>query len=277
MGVEPCRRRRGPPRRAPRATAPGPARSSPGCSSSTAVPSTPMNTSRAAVTSPASSRVTRAPAPTRAKSPWRRLTSSKAWPVRAGAAGHAHLGEHLVAAQRGGEVRLEQVGRGDRAGPAGADRGHRGAQQQGHRRPLGGRVVVGQRAAEGAPVAHRGVGHERRHLGQQRHPPRHLGVAPEAGVGGRAPRSPGRRRRPRSCRGRRTRPMSTSTLGRPSRRASSGSRLWPPARILASSPASTSAPTTPSTVSGATYANGGGFTPGPPPVERAASGRASRR
>src|SRR5438876_199117 len=52
---------------------------------------------------------------------------------------------------------------------------------------------------------------------------------------------------------------STRCAGRASRKLSSGTRLWPPASTLASSPSSASSESASSRVVGAWYSNGGGF------------------
>src|SRR5205085_11689670 len=52
---------------------------------------------------------------------------------------------------------------------------------------------------------------------------------------------------------------STRCAGRASRKLSSGTRLWPPASTLASSPSSASSASASSRVVGAWYSNGGGF------------------
>src|SRR5438105_12249369 len=56
---------------------------------------------------------------------------------------------------------------------------------------------------------------------------------------------------------------STSSVGRASRNASSGIRLWPPASTFASSPASPRRATASSTLAGAVCSSGGGFSSAP--------------
>src|SRR5947207_10834177 len=56
---------------------------------------------------------------------------------------------------------------------------------------------------------------------------------------------------------------STSRLGFANRKLSRGTRLWPPARTLASTPPAARAASASSSVRGATYSNGAGFIPLP--------------
>ena len=65
----------------------------------------------------------------------------------------------------------EELRRGDRPGAARRERLDGRVQGQGHRRVLGRRVRVGQRAADGAPVADLEVADQRRGARQQRHAP----------------------------------------------------------------------------------------------------------
>ena len=75
-----------------------------------------------------------------------------------------HLGDDLVALQRGREQALEEF---FRLQPAlvGDDGG---AERQHGRRIIRGRIVVGERAADGALVAHRGIADQAGQFGQRR-------------------------------------------------------------------------------------------------------------
>ena len=150
---------------------------------------------------------------------------------------HPDLGDDLALADRGREVVLEHVGRRDLAGAAGAGHRERALAGQEHGGQVGGRVAVGQRAADGPAVAHLLVGDR----------------APSPGPPGRARRCPAGRRdassrrsatgRSRAARraGPATLRRSTSSVGAASRSFISGSSECPPASSLASSPPSLSA------------------------------------
>ena len=97
--------------------------------------------------------------------------------------GHAHRGDELVLAQHRCEGIFDQVR--DRYGAAaGRSLGrHSGAQSGQHRRPIGGRVGMGQVAADGAPVAHGRITDAAGRLGQEAVGPLHVGRRGDLGVG----------------------------------------------------------------------------------------------
>ena len=158
--------------------------------------------------------------------------------------------QQLMGLQRGGEHHLEEVGGGDGAGAVGAAASHLGVEGPGQHAPLGGRVGVGQAPAEGAPHPDRVMAHPAGGVGQQ--PPERAAVslrsnsrwrtlAPTATVSGSESSMAASSLR---------RPMSTITAGRASRKFMAGTRLWPPASTLASSPCSCRSESASSTVSG---------------------------
>ena len=141
----------------------------------------------------------------------------------------ADLGDDLAGAERGLEQALEEVLRGDLA--LVGDDGR--AQRQGRRRIIGGRIVIGDRAADRAAIAHRriadalgerGQGGNRlmdrgagRDLGMARHraDDDRVALAADAGELGDLPRS-------------------MIALGEARRCFIVGSSVWPPASSLAS-------------------------------------------
>ncbi len=90
-------------------------------------------------------------------------------PTPAAHLGHPDLGQHLVGVERRLQEATEELPGGDLPFAARAP-GHQGpAQRQDHGRKVGGRVGVGQRPPDRAPVAHLGVADEAGHVGQDRH------------------------------------------------------------------------------------------------------------
>ncbi len=69
--------------------------------------------------------------------------------------GQPHLGQQFVLSQRGGHDAAEEISRRDGAGAACASRHHLGIERRRHQAPLGGRIGVGDAAAEGAARADR--------------------------------------------------------------------------------------------------------------------------
>jgi hypothetical protein len=79
----------------------------------------------------------------------------------------AYREQHIVRAERTGQVVHEELRRGYRAGATRPGHLEAGVQREGHRRQVAGRVGVGERAAEGTPVAHLAVGDGRDGLREQ--------------------------------------------------------------------------------------------------------------
>jgi hypothetical protein len=92
--------------------------------------------------------------------------------------------QQLVGRHRRGPQAGEEVGGGDGARPPHRQHVELGVEGQGDGRVLGGRVGVGQRAADRAPVADLRVADERRDPGQQRHRPGHLCAVLDRRLGG---------------------------------------------------------------------------------------------
>ena len=80
--------------------------------------------------------------------------------------GDAHLGQHLVRPDRGGEEVLEEVLGLDRPGALRTDRLQLGAERQHHGRPVRSRVGVGQAPPDGPVVADLRIADHRRRLGE---------------------------------------------------------------------------------------------------------------
>jgi hypothetical protein len=90
-------------------------------------------------------------------------------PAGVGQLRQPHLDQELVGPQDRLQEAREELGGGDLAAP-GRALGHDGAAQgQDGGGQVGGRVAVGQRAAQGAAVADLGVADEAGHMGQERH------------------------------------------------------------------------------------------------------------
>ncbi len=94
----------------------------------------------------------------------------------------ATLGTRIsVRSSSGAEGRLqepgEELGGGDGPLPARAPGDERPAEGEDGGRQVGGRVAVGQRAADRAPVADLGVADEAGHVGQDRHLGQHVAVS----------------------------------------------------------------------------------------------------
>ena len=227
---------------------------------------TPINAMRLSAIRPSAPSESIAATPTSAKSPCRRATSLERVPGRRIGGRDPHLDDALVVVERGGEVALEEVGGGDRALARRAASDDRAVERGDHARDLGRGVGVRNGAADRAPRADGRVADERQRLREQRqsvaHDRRPLGRA----LAHRRRRTRSRRRPTRSPTSPATRLMSTTCVGRARRMASSGTRLCPPARTLASSPCSARRLNTSSTVSGAWYSNRGNFNRVPPSV-----------
>ena len=157
------------------------------------------------------------------------------------------------------QVPTKNSAAGTRRMPAGPGDLELGVERERHRGQLGRGVGVGDRAADGAPVADLEVADEGDGLGEQRH-----GLAAPASSCSTAlwrvidltVSVPFVRSTPRRSS---TRLRSTMCSKRVSRSASIGTRLWPPASTLASSPCSASNAVTSASDSGAWYSNGAGF------------------
>ena len=149
-----------------------------------------------------------------------------------------------VSSSVGLQRRLEEAGEevvdGDGALAARALGHERGPQREQHRGQVGRRVAVGDRAADGAAVAHLRVAHLAGGVAQERHLGAEQVAGLEVAVAGEARRWRRGRRRRGCTTGRDSRPMSMSTDGAASRSFISGSSEWPPASSLASSPCSPS-------------------------------------
>ena len=173
----------------------------------------------------------------------------------------ADRGDDLVVADRRRQVVHEQVGGGDLALAALAPDDHRALGGEQDRRHVGGRVAVGERAADRAAVAHLLVG--------DRAPPPADG---EAEAAGRSPRRGGassRRSSPPPLsldagQPRRRLRRSTSSVGAASRSFISGISECPPASSLASSPPSRSAASASSSELGRDVVELSGDHAGPP-------------
>src|SRR5581483_6281130 len=90
-------------------------------------------------------------------------------PAGAGHLRHPDLGQELVGGERRLQESGEEGGGGDGAFAAGTAGHERPAEGQDDRREVGGRVAVGQGAADGAAVADLGVADEAGDVGQDRH------------------------------------------------------------------------------------------------------------
>ena len=196
----------------------------------------PAVTSRAEAQRPPAVPTTMAAIPTMAKSPWRRLNSSKAKPAPSGIAGSRTSTSISSARQRGGEIALEQRGRRERALAPRAPDDHLSAERGERGRVLRRGIGMGEAAADGAARADREMPDQGGRLGQQRQAAadhrreldrplaRHgpdadvAGVLADVGEG---------------CA---TRFRSTRAAGRLNRKLRSGTRLCPPASSLASPP-----------------------------------------
>ena len=124
------------------------------------------------VTPPSSSSSTATTAPARAKSPWRRASSSTAKPHRPSHTGKPTPTSSSSSARSVLQVPWKNSDAGIVRRPARRLRLELGVEGQRHRRVLGGRVGVGDRAADGAAVADLEVADERRGPGEQRRRPR---------------------------------------------------------------------------------------------------------
>ena len=159
-------------------------------------------------------------------------------------------GEDLVVVERGRPGAGEELRRRDR--PPAADRHglELGVESERHRRQLRRRIGVGDRPADRAAVADLEMADQRDGARQEGHEPGDFSVALDRGLRGRCPDPHG------TVRGARCRGVPRRGGGRRRVRTrrgastSSGMKLWPPARTLASS-RSVSSWRTPSIVSGA--------------------------
>ena len=167
---------------------------------------------------------------------------------------HGHVDDELAGLEAGGEEADEEVGRGNRPRCVAAPHADRGVERQHHRRQLGGRIGVREAAADGAAVADLRVGDERHRAVQRAARARAtVALALDARAGASWRRCAGRRRRPSMPASSPTPLRSTSTAGCASRKFIAGTRLWPPARTLASSPCSASSASASSSVCGREY------------------------
>ena len=160
------------------------------------------------------------------------------------------LRQELVGSQHGGHRGKEEVPGSDRALASGTPHGEPGAERHHHRRQLGGRIGVRENAAERAA---RGSGGGRRKAwpGQSTGSAHGSAASARARAGGPELRSGTRRRDPDSWwPARPTRLMSITWPGRARRKSSMGTRLWPPARVRASSPWRARRPSASATVRG---------------------------
>ncbi len=82
---------------------------------------------------------------------------------------HADLGQDLVGLRGPSRESRGRIGGRNGSGPLRADRGEGGAEGQAGGGQVRGRVAVGDRATDGAPVAHLRVADLAGHVGQQRH------------------------------------------------------------------------------------------------------------
>ena len=209
---------------------------------------------RVSVITPSSSLIGHAAPCASAKSPARRLNSQKPKRVSAGRIGNARLGQKLVVGARRGHDAGEEIARPRRCACRARSAQHdfRVKRRRDHA-PFRGRIGVGEAAAEGAAGADRMMRDVAHHGGEE---------LAERSLDHRLDRTRRGARRRRSTslpscaadRGRApsTPLMSTRWLGRASRNAMIGTRLWPPASTRPSSGAtSASIATASSTVLGA--------------------------